>query len=269
MNSDYRIGFCGFGHMAQIIFEAINRAKVTPRSHILFCRRDTHKMKENEQRFGITSTSLANLIHQSDVIFLCMRPQQVQLFMEELKKVKEFEGKWFVSILAGTKISYFQTHLGPKAQILRALPNVGSAVTEGMTIMTYSPECCAQFQSFANILFGSMGEIAELPESLTDIACGMAGSAIGFVFRLIEAEARLGEKHGMNYAQALKIAAQAFAGAARLILKGGRPTDLMHTIATPNGVTQAGFEAMTKLDVDHRFQAVIEAAANRSRELSS
>jgi hypothetical protein len=26
---------------------------------------------------------------------------------------------------------------------------------------------------------------------------------------------------------------------------------------------------MTKLDVDHRFQATIEAAANRSRELSS
>ena len=269
MNSDYRIGFCGFGHMAQIIFEAMNRAKVIPRSHVLFCRRDSHKMKENEQRFGITSTSLANLVQQSDVIFLCMRPQQIPLFMEEFKNVPGLEGKWFVSILAGTKISYFQSQLGPKVQILRALPNVGSAVSEGMTIMTYSQDCCREFKSFANILFGSMGEIAEIPESLTDIACGMAGSAPGFVFRLIEAEARVGEKHGMNYALALKIAAQTFAGAARLILKGANPTDLMQTIATPNGVTQAGFETMTKLEVDHRFQAVIEAAANRSRELSS
>jgi pyrroline-5-carboxylate reductase len=113
-----------------------------------------------------------------------------------------------------------------------------------------------------------MGEIAELGEGLMDIACAMAASGPGFVFRLIEAEARLGEKHGIPYADALKMAAQTFAGAARLILKGAAPLDLMHAIATPNGVTQAGFEAMTKLQVDQRFQDVIEAAAARSRELS-
>jgi pyrroline-5-carboxylate reductase len=101
-----------------------------------------------------------------------------------------------------------------------------------------------------------------------DIACAMAASGPGFVFRLIEAEARLGEKHGMKYADALKIAAQSFVGAARLILKGAAPLDLMHAIATPNGVTQAGFDAMTKMQVDKRFQDVIEASAARSRELS-
>jgi pyrroline-5-carboxylate reductase len=148
------------------------------------------------------------------------------------------------------------------------MPNVASSVAEGMTILSYSPECCSEFQSFANILFGSMGEIAELAESLMDIASVMAGCGPGFVFRLIEAEARLGEKHGMSYAGALKIAAQSFAGAARLVLKGASPVDLIRTIATPNGVTGAGFDAMTKLEVDKRFQDVIEAAAHRSRELS-
>ncbi len=265
---DYRIGFVGFGHMAQILFEGITRAHVTPKSNILFCQRDTQKMKANSHHFGVSSTSLSHLIQASDLIFLCMRPQQVAHFMDELQKISGREGKWFASILAGTKLSYFQAHLGPTAQILRAMPNMASSIAEGMTTLSYSPSCSPEFQSFANILFGSIGQIAELSESVMDVACAMSASAPGFIFRLIEAEARFGEKHGIPYAEGLKMAAQAFVGAAKLILKGSMPLDLMHAIATPNGVTQAGFDMMTKQGLDERFQAVIEAAAKRSHELS-
>ena len=47
---DYRIGFMGFGHLAQVIFTALDRAKIVPRPHVLFRRRDAAKMKENEQK---------------------------------------------------------------------------------------------------------------------------------------------------------------------------------------------------------------------------
>ena len=52
--SEYHIGFVGFGHMAQIIFQAIDHAKLIPRSQISFIRRDPEKMRQDEQRFGIT-----------------------------------------------------------------------------------------------------------------------------------------------------------------------------------------------------------------------
>jgi pyrroline-5-carboxylate reductase len=269
MHQNTRVGFAGFGHLAEVLCEAIIHAKVCPRSHILFCRRDPGKSKESEQRFGITATSLQNLVKQSEVILFCMRPQQLPHFMEQLKEIGGTEGKRFISILAGIKIAYFQAHLGRTVQILRAMPNVASSVFEGMTLLTYSPECSSDFRSFANIFFGSMGEIAELSESLIDISSAMAASGPGFVVRLIEAEARVGVKHGIPYEQALKIAAQTFAGAARLVLKGARPMDLLHSIATPNGVTQAGLEVMTRLEIDAHFQAVIEAAARRCSELSS
>jgi pyrroline-5-carboxylate reductase len=113
MHIDYRVGFVGFGHMAKILFTGLTRAKVTPHSHVLFCQRDPKKMTENQHLFGVTGSSLTHLIQKSDLILLCMRPQQIPLFMEELNKLQiDLEGKWFVSILAGTKISYFQAHLG-------------------------------------------------------------------------------------------------------------------------------------------------------------
>jgi len=267
MNRDYRIGFIGFGHLAKILFEAITKAKIVPKSHILFCQKDPHKMKENEERFGITSTSLKNLVQKSDLVLLCMRPQQISQMIEDLKQIA-WEGKWVVSVLAGTKIAYFQTHLGSSLQILRAMPNLASSVGCGMTILSYSETCEASFRTFANIFFGSMGEIAQLSESFADISCAMAASGPGFVARLIEAEAQLGHQRGIEYSIALKIAAQAFAGAARLVSMGMNPKDLVHTIATPNGVTWAGFQAMDQLELDQKFQEVFAAAESRCKELT-
>ena len=43
----------------------------------------------------------------------------------------------------------------------------------------------------------------------------------------------------------------------------------MVQIATPNGTTEAGFNKMKELEVQSRFQAVIQASAARSKELSA
>lgn len=268
MNSNgYRIGFFGFGHMAQVIFQALDRAHFLPRSHFSFIRRDRSKMKENEQKFKITSTTLPTLVEKSDLIVLAFRPQQAEQALAQLAEVGGLEGKWIVSILAGTKIATIQKGLKVPVQILRAMPNMASAVNEGMSTLTFGPNCSREFHDFARQLFGSMGQIAELDEEFTDIACGMAGSGPGFVFRLIETVARTGERHGIPYPKALQMAAQTFAGAARLILSGNLPSDLITQITTPNGTTQAGFDMMNKTDLDAHLRAVIEASAHRSKEL--
>jgi pyrroline-5-carboxylate reductase len=179
------------------------------------------------------------------------------------------EGKMIVSILAGTKIPFFQHHLGIDTQILRVMPNLPAAVGDGMTLFSYSQNASSEFRSLSRILFGCMGEVVELKEELMDIGCGMAGSGPGFVFRLIEAMARIGEKKGIAYEESLKISAQTFLGAARLILKGDvLPVDLIEHIATPNGTTEAGFNKMRELGLEKGFQSVIEASAARSKAIS-
>lgn len=266
--NETRIGFMGFGHMAQILFQGIDRARIVPRSRISFLQRDTVKMRQNAQKFGITSTGLEHLVQGSQLLILGMRPEQAEKALRELSLVGGLEGKWIVSILAGTKIDFFQKHLGREAKILRVMPNLASQVGEGMSMLSYSPSCDSAFKTVGNLLFASVGEIAEVPESMMDIACGIAGSGPGFVFRLIESMARTGEKHGLDYRQALKISAQTFAGAARLIAKGSLPSDLLLQIATPNGTTQAGLDVMMKTEIDKHFAMAIEAAMHRSKELS-
>ncbi len=261
------MGFVGFGHMAQIIFSAVDRSKLISRSQIQFLRRDRAKMKENEQRYKITATTLETLVHNSDLLILSVRPQQANEVLDQLAAIGGLEGKWIVSILAGVSIEAIAQRLKVPVQIIRVMPNIASAVNEGMSILSFGPRCCPEFQSLTHQLFGAMGEVSELKEELLDIACGMAGSGPGFVIRMIDAVAQAGVKHGIDYSASLKIAAQTFAGAAQLIQQGQMPDDLIAQIATPNGTTQAGLDVMRQKGISEGIEAAIEASALRSREL--
>lgn len=254
--------------MAQAICQALLRAHFVPRSHLSFLRRDRLKMKEDEQRFKITATSAGTLVAGSEVIILGFRPQQAQAAFAEIASCGSLDGKWVISMLAGVPIQRLRAALGPGPEIARVMPNLAVAVNEGMTIVSMDAKASAEFRSYTRSFFGSLGVVSELPEDKMDIACGMAGSGPGFVFRLIEAMAQCGQSHGIPVVEARKIAAQTFLGAAELISKGAVPAELIAQIGTPHGTTQAGFDAMNRLEVDRHFRAVIEAAAQRSRELN-
>ena len=176
--------------MAQVLFAAVDRAKFVSRSDVLFTRQDQEKAKLNEQEFGITATSLQNLVRESDVLILCVRPQQAA---KVLRLEMFWGGKMLVSVLGGTRIATLE---GCGAKVIRTMPNLCSSVGEGMTVLSYGAHCEQEFKSFVKGFFGAAGEVAVVAESLMDIACGMAGSGPGFIFRLIDAMARSGERRG-------------------------------------------------------------------------
>lgn len=265
--SEYHLGFIGFGHMAQVINLAIDRAKLIPRSNIYFVQRDPQKARKNSQEFGITPTRLETLVEKSHLLILAVRPSEAIGVLEELGRIG-VQSKMVVSVMGGIHLAAYQKYLANPPSLLRVMPNIASAIGEGMSVLSYAPNASNEFKSITQILFSCMGEVIEVPEQLLDISTAIAGSGPGFVFRLIDTLARTGEKNGLEYGKALKMAAQAFVGAARLILKGSLPEALIDQIATPNGITEAGFKMMEQTDMETIFQTVAEASARRSKELS-
>lgn len=266
--TDYHIGFIGFGHMAQVVFQSIESAKLFPRSQVFFIQRDTQKMRENEKTFGITSTSLKNLVDKSQVLLLGVRPNQTELVLKELAQF-DLKNKVLITVVSGIAIASYRKYLGSDVQIVRVMPNIASKVGEGMSVLSFAPETTRDAQSLSRMLFSCMGEVMELKEDLMDISCGIAGSGPGFVFRLIKAMAQAGEKGGIPYPDALKMAAQVFKGASQLILKGNSPEDLLQQITVPGGTTAAGLQVMEEKAMEKHFQMTVEAAALKSRLLGS
>jgi pyrroline-5-carboxylate reductase len=256
-----RLGFVGFGHLAKVLFGAMDRAKFLPRGDVLFTRRNQDRAREDEMKFGITAAAMGTVISKSDVLLLNVKPQQAHETMLQMGNLK---GKKLISVLAGTKIEELKKS---GAEVIRAMPNICSAVSEGMTILVHEKGCDRDFVHFTRNLFGAMGEIVTLDESVMDVATAMSGSGPGFVFRLIDAMARVSDE--LPYDEALKMAAQTFIGAGKMILKGAKPEDLLVQIATPQGMTQVGLDDMTKSGIDALFQRAILAAAARAKVLSN
>lgn len=252
--------------MAGAIFQALDRAKLIPRSQVSFIRRDPVKMRKNEQDYGITSTSLESLLKKSDILILGVRPMHAKLVMEEIKRLKVDPSKLVITLLAGVKLAFYRKYL--PNPVLRVMPNIATEVGMGMSVFSYSSNVSEDARELSRLLFSCMGEVMEVPEEMMDISCAIAGSGPGFVFRLIEAVAKEGERKGLIFADALKMAAQAFMGAAKLVLKKQNVENLLIQIATPNGTTEAGLKKMAELKIDEHYQAVIAASARRSKELS-
>ncbi|MDP1608122.1 MAG: pyrroline-5-carboxylate reductase [Chlamydiales bacterium] len=260
----YHLSFIGFGHMAQIIFTKIHAARLIPLSQTQFVQRDPDKSKRNEQTYKMTATSLEHAASSSDVLLLCVRPNQLQAVLPRLAQVKN---KMIISILAGVPISTLQASLDQSVQIARVMPNVASAVGEGVTTLSFSPDSSGEFRFLVEQLVAPLGHSIELPETQMDIATAIAGSGPGFVFKLIQAMADAGVKEGLSLKQALFMAAQTFLGAARLVMSKGEIDSLVQQIATPGGVTEAGFLAMERLEIAKSFQQTIEVAKQKAQSL--
>jgi pyrroline-5-carboxylate reductase len=265
--SEYKLGFVGFGHLAKVMFQAIDQAKLLPHSHIFFTQRDPHKARDNEQKYKIQSVHLETLVAKSDILILAMRPNQAEAPLKQLADLGAGSKK-FITVIAGLKFAYYQKYLGKHVDLLRTMPNLASSVGEGMTVLSYIPHATPELRSFGHLFFQTMGAIAELDESLLDISVGVSGSGPGFVFLLIEAMARAGAERGIPYEKALAMAAQTFLGAARLIEKGSSPETLLQQIAVPNGTTEAGLAVLKSRSVISHFQEAVFAATDRSKQIS-
>ncbi len=137
--TECNIGFIGFGHMAQIIFQAIDRSKLIPRSQITFVQRDPHKMRENEEKFEIGASNLKTLVERSDLLLLGVRPHQAEIVLKDLQHLKIDPSKMIVSVLAGVKIGFYQQFL--KNPLLRVMPNIASEVGMGMSVFSFAKKC--------------------------------------------------------------------------------------------------------------------------------
>jgi pyrroline-5-carboxylate reductase len=263
----YRIGFIGFGHMAQTLFKSMDHFKLISRSQILFTRRDPAKARKNQEEFGITSSTIEHIVQSADLIILGTRPQDLSPVLNELQKF-DLKNLWVISIVTGHKISHLQKFL-KNCSIIRAMPNLPISVGEGMTSLAMGPNTPSEFQSFTRLLFRGMGKIIEIKEEELNFATGIAGSGPAYVFALIEAAARFAESKGISYESAKTMAAQMFLGASKMVLESkGEIADLIQHVTVPKGTTDAGFSVFNAAHVAKEFVHTLERAASRAEEIA-
>lgn len=204
---------------------------------------------------------------------ICILAVKPQMMGEALPQIKAFgnSATVFLSIAAGTPISTFESVLGSKTPIIRAMPNTPAAVGRGITALIGNSLVDDAAMALAEGLLQAVGQTVQLDnEDQMDAVTAVSGSGPAYVFHLIETLAAAGVAEGLPAGLAMQLAKATVGGAGELAEQSDEdPATLRVNVTSPGGTTAAALGVL--MDGDRGFPALLReavaAAANRSREL--
>jgi len=226
------IGFIGGGNMAEAIIKGIRGKGQGASEEIIVSEPNEARRNYLEQTYNIkTSPSNRDIASSCDIIFLAVKPQNIEAVLDEISDVVT-DKKTVVSIAAGITLSYLESKLKTK-QIIRVMPNTPALVQEG----------------------------------LMDAVTALSGSGPAFIALFIEAMIEAGEKMEISRTDAAELAVQTLLGTARLLDTGMPPEKLRQMVTSPGGTTAAGLKVFEEKGFKSLVEDALFAAKKRAEEL--
>ncbi len=206
------------------------------------------------------------------IVLIAVKPQMMPDVVPKLKKLGNSK-TLFISIAAGTSISYFERILGNQTPIVRAMPNTPASIGKGITAIISNDYVSNVELKATEKLLSSVGKIVFLDsEEQMDAVTAVSGSGPAYVFYLIEALADAGQSNGLNAELSMTLAKATVVGAGLLAETSDEdPASLRINVTSPGGTTAAALKILMNKDTGFHplLSKAVEAASNRSKELRS
>jgi pyrroline-5-carboxylate reductase len=265
--SAFRLGFIGGGKLAGSVIRGLVRARYCAPELILVSEPNESARQVLEQELGVSGTAEnGEVAKKSELIFIGVKPAVVVPVLTELAAT--LERKVVVSLAAGVRLATMEKVAA--AHFMRAMTNTPSAICRAATALAKGSRTTNNELSAVREIFGVIGAVVEVTEDQIDAVTALAGSGPAFVYTVIEALARGGEKMGLSWEAALTLAIQTVLGAAQLASETKMsPEDLRKMVVTPGGTTAAGLAAMEEHKTADGLMAAVEVAAKRGAEMAA
>lgn len=269
MEKQRMIGVAGVGKMGTALVRGLIVGHVVPRANILVSDLAPERARELAERLGVHSVhSAQELAPQSDILVLAVKPKDMPALVRSIAQVVRPDGL-VISLAAGVRTAFIETSLRRRGRVVRIMPNLACAVGEGASAFALGSTATSSDAVVVEEIFGALGRVTNVDESLLDAVTALSGSGPGFVAALVNAMIDGGVRSGLPRDVALKLALQTVKGTAELLLVDGlEPKDLYAMVATPNGTTEAGWAVMEARGTSRAISDGIVAATRRATELA-
>ncbi len=239
------IGFIGSGNMSQAIIGGILKSELYT-SNQIYCSSKSDKTKEKvANKFNVNVCTNIEVVENSKIIFLGVKPDTYQIVLEEIKDY--LEDKIVISIAPLKTIEFLRSHTNSELKCVSSMPNTPALVCAGMSAVSFSENLSEKERGAVLSLFNSFGKVEVIEESLMQSVVAVSGSAPAYVFMFIEALADGAVKNGMSRSLAYKFASQTVLGSAKMVLETGEhPAKLKDDVCSPNGTTIEAVCALNK-----------------------
>jgi pyrroline-5-carboxylate reductase len=263
-----KIGFIGVGNMGSAMLKGILSAGLASKDEVIASCRSEQSQKRVSDALGITVTLDNKAAADADVVFIAVKPAQVDEVASQIRETLH-EEQLVISVAAGYDLKKLHFALGTDTHIIRTMPNTPAMVGEAMSALCTDMLVTDEEKEKALELFNSFGKAEFVDEKLMDAVTGVSGSSPAFIYMIIEAMADAAVAEGMPRKQAYTFAAQSVLGSAKMVLETGKhPGELKDAVTSPGGTTIAGVAALEKDGMRAAMIDAVRTAAQRSREMS-
>ena len=257
------IGFIGGGNMAEALIKGMVQSGM---KEIIVSEPRDERRTYLEKTYNVKTTpDNTEVIKKSNTIILAVKPQNMDDVTAGISDFVSNE-KIVISIAAGITLSYLSSRL-KTSKIIRVMPNTPALVQEGMSVLSMSECIHDKEMGIIRGIFMSIGRVLVLPEKYMDAVTALSGSGPAFIALFTEHMINAGVKMGLTRDNASELAIQTLIGTARLLETGMPPDRLREMVTSPGGTTAAGLKVFEDRGLKDIVTAVLEAAANRSKEL--
>jgi len=259
--SRVRLAIVGAGKMGGAVLQGALRAHVLAPDEIGIYHPDPERLAALSGRYGVTGLD-DDALHHAERVLLSVKPQS----FDSVAPLVAQRNASFISIMAGVTSRTIARRVGSQ-RVIRAMPNLGASIGTSATALAALPEATPEDLGMARTLFGAVGRVYEVRESLFDAFTGLAGSGPAFVALVAESLADGGVRAGLDRDTAQDLARQVLLATAQL-LETKTPSELKDEVASAGGTAIAGVRTLERHRLRFALIDAVEQAAQRASELS-
>ena len=246
MSDNTKIGFIGFGNMAQAIADGLLSKNAAAAENIFACAANWEKLCRNTKKRGIVPCrDAAETAVNSDIAILAVKPYMMADVTSTVKSI--LKDKIVISVAAGYPFEKFEEILLPGTHHISTIPNTPVSVGEGIFICENRHSLSDSELALVENIFSKIALMQFVDTNQLSIAGTVSGCGPAFASMFREALADAAVMHGLTRDTAYSLAAQMIAGTGKLQLKtGAHPGAMKDAVCSPGGTTIRGVAALER-----------------------
>lgn len=262
--------FIGAGNMAGALIAGLI-ADGTPPEQLIATDPSVEKCQALSAATGIrTLQENREAAAVADTVVLAVKPQILRQVAQELAEQIQDRRPLVISIAAGVRCDSLQAWLGGDVPLVRTMPNTPAMIQAGATVLYATSMVSNAQRGKAESLMRAVGLTQWVAdESLMDAVTALSGSGPAYHFLIMEAMENAARELGLSTETAHLLTLQTAFGAARMALESSEPPESLRAMVTsPGGTTERAVRALEEGGIRDLFRNALEAAHDRSVELS-
>jgi len=267
MSGNGNVAIIGAGVMGETLLSGLLRSGWKPEDLVVGEKRPS-RGEELAAKYGVRVVANPEAVEGAETIVLVVKPQDMRDVLYEISPYIA-KTQLVVSLAAGITTEFLEQNLDEGVPVVRVMPNTPALVDEGMAAISPGSHCDDVHLDRAEKMMAATGRVVRVPESHQDAITAISGSGPAYLFYVVEAMIEAGVLLGLPRDTATELVVQTMLGSALMLRETGEhPTVLRERVTSPGGTTAAAVRELEDHKVRAAFLTAMEAARDRSRELS-